>query len=183
MLRFMCRLDCFAKFQVQSERKSDAEEMRRLRESEKKLLKEIQRIKVCTACHCLHPKEAMAMRWRVEKFIHCLGLNLHFFWGQAEEDANAEAKEIYRSKLERALEEELHSCRKQLEQKHRDCHAEVEASTRARAEHAQQMRRARDELQEVQVANEVLQAKIESLTYVSCCCSSRVVWLVHAALM
>lgn len=123
------------------------------------------------------------MRWRVEKFIHCLGLNLHFFWGQAEEDANAEAKEIYRSKLERALEEELHSCRKQLEQKHRDCHAEVEASTRARAEHAQQMRRARDELQEVQVANEVLQAKIESLTYVSCCCSSRVVWLVHAALM
>jgi chromosome segregation ATPase len=84
---------------------------------------------------------------------------------QEEQDASAEAKEIYRSKLERALEEELHSCRKHLEQKHRDCQAEIDAATRERGEAAALLQRVRDELHEAQVANEVLQAKLERETY------------------
>ena len=80
---------------------------------------------------------------------------------QEEESATAEAREIYRSQLERALEDELLACRRQLEQKHRDCQAEIEASSQQR-EHVNLLH---SKLQNAHVASEHMRRKMENLAF------------------
>ena len=82
-----------------------------------------------------------------------------------EENATQEAREIYRSKLERALEDELLACRKQLEQKHRDCQAEVEASARMSKEHAEQLRHLQNKLKDAHRAIEAMRTDRDNLKY------------------
>ena len=111
--------------QVKSERAADVLEMQRLRASEAQLKQEIEL--------------RQANSFRPVPFVLCVAdsISVSPCKLQAEDDATAEERrtaEIFRSKLERALEEELIVCRRQLEQMHRDFQAEIETSARLKQE-------------------------------------------------
>jgi hypothetical protein len=99
---------------------------------------------------------------------------------QDEDDATAEQREIYRSKLERALEEALVASRRQLEQKNRECQAAMKISERMTKEvtymrslhstmieeQLAQVQLLNNKLQEEQHQQNAMRSEINTLTYV-----------------